>query len=404
MPIVIKALRKYLSDYSEDSVNYCKEIQGSWSSVCTIPIFQEFQNLPALLESLEASAKTCAEKYLVIFVVNARNCSTQAAHTDNQEFIDFFSKDRKMAFGSFTAGAHLDKLVLDFNGKFPSKQGVGLARKIAADLAMALIIEGDIKSPYIGCTDGDARIPLDYFSRLEDDEECSALLFPYQHTHECDPLGLNEWDRHAKQGIDYYHDFLSYYVNGLESAHSPYAYYSIGSTIACHFKAYAEVRGFPKRLAGEDFYLLNKLAKVGKIKQLAGAPIMLQGRPSKRVPFGTGAAVRDIRVALADKKPYLVYHPKVFVELRNFLSCADEFLTEKLQHWPEAYLSYAGPISEMRTDSTSLNQRIKKFHIWFDGFRTLKFIHDIRDSKFPSISIQAARDLAPQLFEKNKST
>ena len=45
--------------------------------------------------------------------------------------------------------------------------------------------------------------------------------------------------------------------------------------------------GFPRRNATEDFYILNKLAKVGSIARLAGTPVILEGRLSDRVPIGT---------------------------------------------------------------------------------------------------------------------
>ena len=48
----------------------------------------------------------------------------------------------------------------------------------------------------------------------------------------------------------------------MKYARSPYAFHTIGSTMAVSANHYAKVRGFPKREAGEDFYLLNKLAKV----------------------------------------------------------------------------------------------------------------------------------------------
>ena len=61
---------------------------------------------------------------------------------------------------------------------------------------------------------------------------------------------------------------LRYYVAGLTYAQSPYAFHTIGSTMAVNAEHYASVRGFPRREAGEDFYLLNKLAKVGSVHTL----------------------------------------------------------------------------------------------------------------------------------------
>ncbi len=80
------------------------------------------------------------------------------------------------------------------------------------------------------------------------------------------------------------------------------------------------MRGFPKREAGEDFYLLNKLAKVGTVLELAEGPdneaIRIESRRSDRVPFGTGAAVNRI-TALADPLgEFRFYDPSVFELLK----------------------------------------------------------------------------------------
>src|SRR5260370_15593309 len=114
----------------------------------------------------------------------------------------------------------------------------------------------------------------------------AALIYPFWHRCESPP--------ELADGMDRYELFLRSYVLGLADAGSPYAFHTLGSTVAVHTLAYAKVRGFPRRAAGEDFYLLNKLAKVGSIAQLDGAPLIIRGRRSHRLPFGTGAALNHI--------------------------------------------------------------------------------------------------------------
>ena len=86
--------------------------------------------------------------------------------------------------------------------------------------------------------------------------------------------------------IQYYGHYLNNHVDNLKCIGSPYAFHTIGSTIAINADFYASTR-LSKLAAGEDFYILNKLAKIGEIKTL-GAPIILSGRISNRTPFGTG--------------------------------------------------------------------------------------------------------------------
>jgi hypothetical protein len=86
--------------------------------------------------------------------------------------------------------------------------------------------------------------------------------------------------------------------------------------MAVHARAYAQVRGYPQRNAGEDFYLLNKLAKVDTIHRLGAPEITIQARASHRVPFGTGPALAKI----PDRSnAYLSYAPASFELLQEVL-------------------------------------------------------------------------------------
>ena len=115
----------------------------------------------------------------------------------------------------------------------------------------------------------------------------------------------------------------------MKYARSPYAFHTIGSTMAVNAFHYAKVRGFPRRQAGEDFYLLNKLAKVGAIRQLSEETecesIDIAARLSDRVPFGTGAATGKIMELEDPAREYLFYHPAVFGLLRGWLGSLGTF-------------------------------------------------------------------------------
>ena len=105
---------------------------------------------------------------------------------------------------------------------------------------------------------------------------------------------------------------------GLRHAGSPYAYHSIGSCIAVVPRHYAAVRGVPKLRAGEDFYLLNKLAKVGRIQNARSSPITIKARKSLRVPFGTGRATDEIEQNI---NRYHIYSPRIFDLIKTWLDC-----------------------------------------------------------------------------------
>jgi len=82
-------------------------------------------------------------------------------------------------------------------------------------------------------------------------------------------------------------------------------------------EAYVEVRGMNKREAGEDFYFLSKLAKIGKISYIKETCVYPSARPSTRVPFGTGSRVQ--RFLSGKGQEYLLYDPQIFVILADWL-------------------------------------------------------------------------------------
>ena len=116
-------------------------------------------------------------------------------------------------------------------------------------------------------------LPRDYFDRASKvpRNHASALVYPFIHR--------GEEDVALARAIQLYEISLRYYVLGLASAGSPYAHHTVGSTLAVDAISYAKVRGVPKRTAAEDFYLLGKLAKIGKVAALNGTPISVSSTP-----------------------------------------------------------------------------------------------------------------------------
>jgi hypothetical protein len=180
--------------------------------------------------------------------------------------------------------------------------------------------------------------------------------------------------------------------------------------------AYAEVRGFPKKNAAEDFYVLNKLAKVGSIVRLAGRPLVLEGRLSDRVPFGTGKALSDLvstRRALAG---FHLYHPAVFAHLATWLRVLEAsaksggrveaaigelprsnpfFRTELLVDSLERLGAFPAMREAIDRSSGDPSTMRRHFHTWFDAFRTLKLVHALRDGGLPSLHYREALAEAP---------
>jgi hypothetical protein len=380
----LKAWTQYLSKYAHPLVSEeFLKTAGVWDKVVVVPLRREGRAFAPLLPSLKAAAENANIRCLAIFLVNGREGDSKEIDSSNAESVQCL-KESERAYPK--AGA-LNLLTLDFTNPsrlFQKKEGVGTARKIGCDVALSLIDTGRVQSPWIYCTDADATVPSDYFSS---ELPCmGAVVFPFHHKKE-DSLPLALYDIH-----------LRYYVLGLRYAGSPYSFSAMGSAIAVHAETYAKVRGFPPRLAGEDFYLLNKAAKIGEVRELGKrGRIELSARESDRVPFGTGTAMEKISKLEGD--PFLLYAPELFFHLKKWLSLANSLChMSVLPPKDEALAGFPKELLRAFTETgaweilehahkmrTSAFQRALHFHTGFDGLKTLRWIHIGRDSLFPSL-------------------
>ncbi len=297
---------------------------------------------------------------------------------------------------------HTDLYLLDMEtvcGPTPAAHGVGLARKTGCDLALQWMAAGGISGQWLCSTDADATLPADYFEQLGSAApDAVAAVFPFRHVPGAEPA--------CDTATALYELRLRHYVLGLEYAGSPYAYHTLGSCLAIRASAYAHVRGFPKRAGAEDFYLLNKLAKLGPIARLSGSSIELQSRRSSRVPFGTGPAVAAILASAQPREAALFYHPCCFDALKALLASLPglaqapgqdlaqllvrQGLAASLAEQAQLALAALGiepALAHCQRQTASSDQFQRQFHQWFDAFRTLKFIHAIRDAGWPQQSL-----------------
>ena len=261
-----------------------------------------------------------------------------------------------------TAGG-IDVLAIDRASpgrQIPRRQGVGLARKIGADIACALFARGALRSPWLHFTDADVRLPADYLHHPP--ARPGSLVMPYRH----------EAAGPVEARAERYELHLRYYVDRLRHAGSPYAFHTIGSTIAIHAQVYAKVRGVPRRNAGEDFYLLNKAAKVAPVFVATRPEIAIRARLSHRVPFGTGPALR----AMGDSLAYPSYAHESFDLLREAIRFIDHgtAMQPRTQRLLEE-LGFFHRLERAQTQYRAPHTLRKAMHQWFDAFRTLRFIH-----------------------------
>jgi hypothetical protein len=166
----------------------------------------------------------------------------------------------------------------------------------------------------------------------------------------------------------------------------------------CDYESYIKVGGMNKKKAAEDFYFVEKLAKIARIKKIESVKVYPSSRGSWRVPFGTGQRVN--RYLAGGQNEYYLYSPISFELLKRWNNI---FLSEEILS-SEEYLNKAKIIDSNLYDFLVLNSfnenwdkilnasktkvQIQKQKItWFDGFRTLKLIHYFRDKGYPLINM-----------------
>ena len=260
-----KAVSQYLAKYAEpecQALTTFPDIQFQYALV--IPAYQEAATFcERLTEQFESLS------LLTIVVINQPETDTD--EEPQQLLFDFFHKNYSLNWqseniylfqGESAANAFLVASRFGQEVRIPSKQGVGLARKIGADLACWLAANSKIQSPWSGSTDADAILPSDYFSSMAGKDIQGAGVFDFCHV-ETEELSSDHAAIYYTTRL--YEQWLHYYVAGLAWAGSGYAFHTIGSCLAFHYAGYCQVRGFPKRSGGEDFYLLNKTLAIGSV-------------------------------------------------------------------------------------------------------------------------------------------
>jgi len=388
---ILPASRRYLDRYAEPLSKLGTDaVSGHYDHVVVIPVYQESATT---LDAIMQHQQPDWGEVLVVMVFNSPSGEGATAELMH-ELIERSRRSVTAVSGAWLLhnSDHLHSLLVDCCTPGREIPGVGAARKLGADIALTLIADHQIADPFIYNTDADVILPSNYFSDWQHharNPDIAVRIYPF--VHEPEP----GWEI----ATYLYEIAMHYYVLGLRSANSPYSYHTIGSTLSISAEAYAKVRGFPKKDAAEDFYLLNKLQKVGKILRPsdwlaeASAVIHISGRPSDRVPFGTGPALIRARQLSHPTQDYQFYHPDIFQELKQIQMMINQFSNQSeqfsiaTQSWIDSS-GFAKAWHNAEQQSQQIQVRKKALTDWFDGFRTLKLAHHLRDESFSSQPLQ----------------
>ena len=356
--------------------------------IVTIPVYAEEQ----LIRSLE-SIKSCTLPHCAVEVIVLINEGETAPG-------DISDANHKTYLGASkwverNSSDQLTFHVLYCNDLPKKHAGVGLARKMAMDEAVKRFEYLKKPGGIIACFDADCTCDNNYLIALENHfkfhPKSPACSIYFEHPLEGELRSV------LYSAIIDYELFLRYYVNALRFAGFPLAYQTIGSSMAVKSYAYQKQGGMNRRKAGEDFYFLQRIFKLGGFTELNSTKIIPSPRISHRVPFGTGKAVYDWQ----SNNELLAYNPKTFVDLKKLMDSINLLFETSIESaWsnfakslPQSvstFLDNKNFLNELsRMNKLSKNQKAfnKNFFHWFDGFMALKYVHHARDNYYPNLPV-----------------
>jgi hypothetical protein len=386
----------------------------NFSQVVVIPAYAEKEMLFSTLASLARNQSSSLEYSFILCVINNKKDSPDEVKANNQQTLEYLealavefclnsvniNEDLKNNL-KIISDSHLRIGYIDASSEgyeIPDNMGgVGMARKIGMDAALCLLQKDSSCKKIIISLDADTLVQSNYLAAIKYffTGKAKTAVVAYQHQEPSTDEG--------KAAIYCYEMFLRYWILGLKYAKSHYAFHSIGSTMVCSTDAYLEVRGMNRREAGEDFYFLNKLAKIGDIGYIKDTCVNPSARVSQRVPFGTGKRIQ--RFLTGRHEEHVLYNPRIFEILAQWL-----LLMKQAFHYEEKeIMKKAGRIdpllasfladcnfihvwSRIRHNVRDEDNLIKQFNCWFDGFKTLKLINHLSRNSFPPIDMFTALD------------
>ena len=347
-------------------------------------------NETRLVESLESLLGCQLPNYNVevIVVVNASENVNEAVLKQNQ---DTFKEASAWILDN--QSEELTFYLIQENSLPKKHAGVGLARKIGMDEAVRRFEQVNNPNGVIVCFDADSKCESNYLVEIEkhfnQHPKTPACSIHFEH-----PIGGEDYDDEIYDGITQYELHLRYYKNGLQYAGLPYAFHTIGSSMAVRSSAYQKQNGMNKRKAGEDFYFLQKLIPLGGFTEIKTTKVIPSPRVSDRVPFGTGRAMQDWLDR--NNNEILSYNIQSFKDLKSFVEQVPNLYEDVKVEFPKSVIAFLGTIDfeenlqKIKTNATSVNHFTKLFFNWFNAFKTLKYMHFARDNFYSDITISEA--------------
>lgn len=352
----------------------------------TIPAFKE----PDIISTLE-SLQQCDSEGINLNIDILINCSEKA--TEELKSINSKSyKDVDLYIRENNLGACINVELTEFPDKHA---GVGLARKTLMDKVALRYKNGKING-IILALDADCTVKSNYLQAVKSffaNENYEAASIHFEHPIE---------DTILQKPIIEYEWHLRYFIERQQFCGFPFAYHTVGSSMACRSESYLAKGGMNKRKAGEDFYFLQKFIKDQVCGNISNTTVYPSGRVSDRVPFGTGRAIGKYEI---NNYTATTYNPMSFEILKKWnlsnqvLFDSEEIIVvenETLKEYLEQ-INFTQKVQEIRKNVSNKQAFYKRFYQFFDAFQLMKCLHFMR-TEYPDVSIETAHEW----FEKNR--
>lgn len=375
--------------------------------IVVIPCFDEPDIIPTLM-----SLKNCTipdKRVEVIVHINCALNTPQAVINRNKNTLEICQK-----WMSQNSSEELQFHVIYHDDLPPKHAGVGLARKVGLDEAVYRFEQIGAKNGILVCFDADAVCEQNYLKAIENHfknhPKTPACSIHYEH-----PIEGNTYSLDIYNAIIEYELHLRYFINIQKYTGHPFAFQTVGSSMAVRSEAYKKQGGMNKRKAGEDFYFIQKFIQLGNFTALTTTKVIPSPRISHRVPFGTG---RSITQQIANKGQHLMtYNPLIFDDLKSFFEQIEVLYTINSaaisafiaqQNIPIRQflttLPFEKKVIEIQKNTTSFNRFKHRFFLWFNAFMVMKYTHFARDNFYKNVPIRAAAIwLCQHFYQEHKS-
>jgi len=351
--------------------------------IVVVPAFDE-PDITGLLNSLAL----CREpdcRVEVIIIVNAPAGASEESLNNNIKSI-LSSGSWKKEHPECFFGLHIiDGSLLPTSG-----WTVGLARKTGMDEAVRRFDLINKPDGIILNLDADCKVKNNYFTavcgEMNGHTDRSACSIYFEH-----PVSGNEFPDEIYRSIILYELHLRYFLQGLAYTGFPWVHHTVGSAIAVKALAYIKAGGMNRKMAGEDFYFIQKLLPAGGFFNLNQTTVYPSPRSSARVPFGTGVTIS--RLTEGNNKELLTYDFKAFLELKSLFTLTDmiylcgnndmAFFYPDLPHGIKQFIGFeewTSKIREIKDNTSTIQSFRKRFFGWFNMFKIVKFLNSIHNS------------------------